>query len=91
MPSSTRRADVSVSVIMPNLDLKMKTNSSVRWYSEVDTIPPVGYTASVSVNPVPMISEGREVATLTHGAVKFREIVRRIALDGTDWSQASAR
>ena len=80
------RADVNVSVVMPKLNLEMKTQSAVRWYSEVETIPPVGYTASVSLTPTPMISAGREVASLRHGAVKFREIVRRISLEGTDWS-----
>jgi hypothetical protein len=27
--------------------------------------------------------DGRQVATLTSGVVKFREVVRRIKLDGT--------
>jgi Family of unknown function (DUF6073) len=83
-------ASISVDVEMPNLDLKMKTRFAVKWYSEVETIPPVGYTASVSATPTPMISGGREVATLAHGAVKFRETVRRIPLDGTNWSQMAA-
>jgi ketosteroid isomerase-like protein len=84
-------AKISVDVEMPNLDLKMKTKAPVTWYSEVETIPPVGYTASVSMTPTPMISAGRQVATLEHGAVKFRETVRRIPLEGTNWRQLAAK
>jgi hypothetical protein len=83
-------AKISVEVEMPGLDLKMKTKTPVKWYSEVETIPPVGYTASVSATPTPMISNGRQVATLEHGAVKFRETVRRIPLVGTNWSQLAS-
>lgn len=83
-------AKISVDVEMPGLELKMKSKSPVKWYSEVETIPPVGYTASVSATPTPMLSSGREVATLEHGAVKFRETVRRIPLEGTNWSQMAA-
>jgi ketosteroid isomerase-like protein len=83
-------AKISVDVEMRDLHLTMKTKAPVKWYSEVETIPPVGYTASVSATPTSMISSGREVATLEHGTVKFREIVRRIALDGTDWSQSAS-
>ncbi|HYG81393.1 MAG TPA: nuclear transport factor 2 family protein, partial [Pyrinomonadaceae bacterium] len=84
-------AKISVEVEMPNLDLRMKTKAPVTWYSEVETIPPVGYTASVSATSTPMISAGRQVATLEHGAIKFREIVRRIPLEGTNWRQMTAR
>ncbi|HYG82894.1 MAG TPA: DUF6073 family protein [Pyrinomonadaceae bacterium] len=73
-------ASISVDVDMPKLDLHMKTATPVLWYSKVDTIPPVGFTASVLLTPTPMISGGREVATLRHGAVKFREVVRHIRL-----------
>ena len=83
-------AKISVTVEMPHLALRMRTKDPVTWYSEVETIPPVGYTASVSMTPTPMISAGREVATLRHGAVKFREVVRRIPLEGTNWNQAAA-
>ena len=76
------RASLSIEVEMPGLDLKMKSGRPVIWYSEVQTIPPVGYTASVSLSPTPMLSDGREVATLEHGAVKFREIVRHVDLQG---------
>lgn len=78
-------AKISVEVEMPKLHLAMRTKNPVTWYSEVKTIPPVGYTASVSATSTPMISRGREVATLDHGAVKFREIVRRIPLEGSNW------
>jgi ketosteroid isomerase-like protein len=71
-------ASLSVDVSMPKLDLQMSTSTPVHWYSEVETIPPVGYTASVSVTPTPLVSHGREVATLTSGAVKFREVVRHV-------------
>jgi ketosteroid isomerase-like protein len=83
-------AKISVDVEMPNLHLAMRTKTPVNWYSEVETIPPVGYTASVSATRTPMISSDREVATLEHGAVKFRETVRRISLEGTDWRQLAS-
>lgn len=76
-------ARLRVNVSMPQLALEMKTESPVLWYSEVETIPPVGYTASVSATPTRMISEGRPVATLQGGAVRFREIVRQVRLEGT--------
>ena len=75
---------------MPNLNLAMKTKEPVKWYSEVETIPPVGYTASVSATSTAMIANDREVATLEHGAIKFREIVHRIRLEGTNWSQMAS-
>lgn len=80
--ASACRASLSIDVYMPKLDLHMKAGHPVTWYSEVQTIPPVGYTASVSLTPTPMLSNGRQVATLEHGAVKFREIVRHVALLG---------
>ena len=76
-------ARLRVDVSMPQLALNMKTENPVLWYSEVDTIPPVGYTASVSAAPTRMISQGRAVATLQGGAVRFREIVRQVPLEGT--------
>jgi ketosteroid isomerase-like protein len=83
-------AKISVEVDMPDLRLAMRTGAPVNWYSEVETIPPVGYTASVSATSTAMISNNREVATLKHGAVKFREIVYRIPLEGTNWSQLAS-
>jgi hypothetical protein len=50
------------------------------WFSEVTTIPPVGHQASVTVDPIRMVSAGREVGTLTSGIVKFREVVRHLPL-----------
>lgn len=73
-------ANTSVAVYMKKLDLRMRTAEPVHWYSEVETIPPVGYTASVSATPTPMVSNGRPVGTLEHGAVKFREVVRHVPL-----------
>jgi ketosteroid isomerase-like protein len=75
-------ASVSVEILMPNLDLKMITMTPVTWYSEVETIPPVGYTASVCLTPTPLISNGRIIATLESGTVNFREVVRHVALNG---------
>jgi uncharacterized protein DUF6073 len=73
-------APVNVSVMMPNLGLEMVTKKHVIWYSLVDTIPPVGHTASVAVEPVRLIANGREVGTLESGVVKFREVVRHVGL-----------
>jgi hypothetical protein len=84
------RAQTSASINMPKLNLKMETKSPVVWYSEVETIPPVGYTASISAMPTALISAGREVGTLTHGIVKFREVVAKVPLEGTNWQSASA-
>ncbi len=77
------RANALASISMPKLDLNMTTQRAVVWFSEVDTIPPVGYTASVSFTPTPLVDNGRQVATLTSGVVKFREVVRTIPLEGT--------
>jgi hypothetical protein len=83
-------APVNVAVSMPNLGLQMKTEHKVFWYSLVDTIPPVGHTASITIEPVRMISNGRAVGTLQSGVVDFREIVRHVALsDGTNMMAAN--
>jgi hypothetical protein len=75
------RAPVSVTVAMSNLGLTMETKVPATWYSVVNTIPPVGHTASVTVEPVPLVtSDGREVGTLDSGRVLFRETVRHVAL-----------
>jgi len=75
------RAPVTVAVAMPKLDLKMETREPATWYSLVNTIPPVGQTASVTVDPVALVtSDGREVGTLDSGRVLFRETVRHVAL-----------
>jgi hypothetical protein len=76
-------ANIKVDVEMPQLDLNMKTLQAVRMYSIVDTVPPVGNTASVSMAPTTLVSADRTVGTLQHAEVKFREIVMRSALNGT--------
>ncbi|HXO42861.1 MAG TPA: DUF6073 family protein [Thermoanaerobaculia bacterium] len=77
-------ASLSVTIRMPELDLRMATQHPVNWYSEVETIPPVGYTASVSMTPTPLLSAGRVIGSLEHGVVKFREVVKHVALRGTE-------
>jgi hypothetical protein len=74
------RAPVNVNVAMPTLGLQMSTKTPAVWYSRVSTIPPVGHIASVTVEPVPMVSADREVGTLVSGTVKFREVVRSVGL-----------
>jgi hypothetical protein len=75
------RAPVSVAVAMPNLGLNMKTKVPATWFSVVNTIPPVGHTASVTVDPVALVtSDGREVGVLNSGRVLFRETVRHVGL-----------
>lgn len=76
------RAPVAVNVSMPDLGLEMTTKDHAVWYSEVTTIPPVGHEASVTVDPIRMVSNGREVGTLVSGIVKFREVVRHLPLSG---------
>jgi hypothetical protein len=75
------RAPVSVAVSMPQLGLTMRTKTHAVWYSEVTTIPPVGHVASVTVDPIRLITkDGREVGSLTSGRVYFRETVRHDSL-----------
>jgi hypothetical protein len=76
-------ANIKVDVEMPQLDLRMKTQQAVRMYSIVDTVPPIGNTASVSLAPTTLVSADRAVGTLQHAEVKFREIVMRSSLNGT--------
>jgi len=76
-------ANAAVTINMPQLNLHMQTERPVMWYSEVETIPPVGHTASLSFTPTGLIADGRQAATLTSGVVKFREVVRRVQLQGT--------
>lgn len=82
-------APVLVAVAMPDLGLKMNTKNHVFWYSLVDTIPPVGHTASIAVEPVRLVADGREVGTLESGVVTFREVVRHVPL--TDNSERLAK
>jgi hypothetical protein len=74
-------APVLVEASMPDLGLKMRTTKAVHWYSLVETIPPVGHTASIAIEPVRMESEGREVGTLVGGKVHFREVVKAVVLN----------
>ena len=75
-------AAVSANVAMPHLCLDMSTKYPVIFHSIVETIPPVGYTASVSLTPTPLVSQGREVGTLQSARVKFREVVKHASLNG---------
>jgi hypothetical protein len=81
--SSACRAEANARIEMPNLGIEMTTTRPVLWYSLVDTIPPVGHNASIAVEPVRLVSKGREVATLSSGIVKFREVVRQVPLSAT--------
>jgi hypothetical protein len=74
------RAPVNVKVSMSQLGLEMKTKTPAVWYSRVTTIPPVGHVASVTVEPVALVSADREVGKLVSGTVKFREVVRAVPL-----------
>lgn len=78
------RATAAVLIKMPRLDLTMKTKAPVVWYSEVETIPPVGYSASVSFAPTALETNQRNVGTLVSGIVKFREVVKKVSLDSAD-------
>ena len=75
------RASAAVLIKMPRLDLTMKTKNPVIWYSEVETIPPVGYTASISYEPTVLETDQRPVGSLVSGVVKFREVVKKVSLD----------
>ena len=75
------RAEVQVNITLLDLGIEMRTVESVGWYSLVETIPPVGETASIAIEPVRLESEGREIGTLLSGKVAFREVVRFVAFD----------
>ena len=74
------RAPVNVKVAMSDLGLEMVTKTPAVWYSRVTTIPPVGHVASVTAEPVALVSADREVGKLVSGTVKFREVVRAVPL-----------
>jgi hypothetical protein len=74
------RAPVNVKVAMSDLGLEMVTKTPAVWYSRVTTIPPVGHIASVTTEPVSLVSADREVGKLVSGTVKFREVVRAVPL-----------
>jgi hypothetical protein len=75
------RAEVAVQVKAPELGLDMKTKSPVTWFSVVDSIPPVGLTASVVLTPTELISGERKVGTLVSGKINFRELVLSVPLE----------
>lgn len=77
---STCRAPVNVNVAMTDLGIEMTTKSPAVWYSRVTTIPPVGQVASVTSEPVSLVSSNREVGKLVSGKIKFREVVRSVPL-----------
>lgn len=77
-------APLDVTVSLPQAGLQMRTEKPAVWYSLVDTIPPVGHTASITVDPVNLLEGDRKVGTLVSGEVKFREVVSDVALDGTE-------
>lgn len=83
-------AAANVTVEMRDLQLAMRTKSPVSWYSLVTTIPPVGHTASIAIEPVRLISAGREVGTLESGKVYFRELVRHERLSDDRIETASS-
>lgn len=74
-------ANLFITVSLPDLGLKLTTPDPVYMYSSVETIPPVGYTATVTLTPAPLMADGRKVGTLQHAAVTFRELVEHLSLD----------
>ena len=75
------RAEVAVQIKAPELGLNMKTKSPVTWFSIVDSIPPVGLTASVVLTPTELVSENRKVGILVSGKINFRELVLSVPLE----------
>jgi ketosteroid isomerase-like protein len=80
-------ANLQVIVSMPDLKLDMQTAGPVQMYSHVETIPPVGYAATVTLTPTSLLSKGRIVGTLDEARVTFREVVRHEPLDGDGMEQ----
>lgn len=76
------QASIAALVELEELGMTLATKYPVLMKSEVETIPPVGYTATISLLPTPLVYAGREVGVLQHAEVKFREIVRHVALEG---------
>jgi hypothetical protein len=77
-------APLDVRINVASLGLDMRTEKKAVWYSLVDTIPPVGHTASITIDPVNLLEGDRKVGTLVSGEVKFREVVSDIPLTGTN-------
>lgn len=82
-PAALCDGEVPPFVSIGQLGLGLTTDQPVHWYSLVDTIPPVGHTASITIEPVRLYSNGRKVGTLVAGEVKFREVVRHVTLSAT--------
>ena len=82
-PAALCDGEVPPFVSIGALGLGLTTDQPVHWYSLVDTIPPVGHTASITIEPVRLYSNGRAVGTLVAGEVKFREVVRHVSLSAT--------
>lgn len=76
-------APVEATIDISDLGLKLEAAGPVNWYSLVETIPPVGHTASIAIDPVDLLSEGRKVGTLVGGTVNFREVVYTVNLTPT--------
>lgn len=76
-------APLDVRINVASLGLEMRTEKKAVWYSLVDTIPPIGHTASITIDPVNLLDGDRKVGTLVSGEVKFREVVSDIPLGGT--------
>lgn len=74
-------ANLFVRILLPDLDLELTTDGPVYMHSVVQTIPPVGYTATVSLTPAKLLRRGAEVGVLRHAAVTFRELVSHVPLD----------
>ncbi|MEL7058991.1 MAG: DUF6073 family protein [Acidobacteriota bacterium] len=74
-------AEIDGLIIFVDLGLELTTEKATTWYSVVDTIPPRGQVGSVTVEPIALVDNGRKVATLESGVVKFREVVKRVHLE----------
>jgi len=90
-PAALCGTQVPPVVSIAQLHLDMTTDRPVAWYSLVDTIPPVGHTASITIEPVRLMSNGRAVGTLVGGEVKFREVVRHVSLSPSLTVQVAAK
>lgn len=74
-------ANMNLNINLASLGIEATTQSPVYMYSVVETIPPVGYTATVTLMPTALLMNGRRMGTLEHAEVKFRELVEHLSLD----------
>lgn len=74
-------ANLNLLINLASLGIEVTTQSPVYMYSVVETIPPVGYTATVTLMPTALLMNGRQMGTLEHAEVKFRELVEHLSLD----------